>query len=138
MRQTNLKMCENLSYVVQQYIKSVRIKSFSGPNAGKYQPEKLRIRTLFTQCNMYSFLQYSNLFSFESYLQTRDSGRKCLYIKRSARLLNVVCTFFLHILDTIIVLLNYFFLFSFNLCITKGLKYFSIFFTQFKTTWESE
>ena len=36
-------------------VKSVRIRSFSGPyfpgkNAGKYGTEKLRIRTLFTQC----------------------------------------------------------------------------------------
>ena len=31
-------------------VKSVRIKSFSGLNARKYRPEKLRIRTLFKQC----------------------------------------------------------------------------------------
>ena len=30
-------------------VKSVRILSFSGPNTGKYDPEKLRIPTLFTQ-----------------------------------------------------------------------------------------
>ena len=41
---------------VSYCVKSVRIRSFSGPhfpvfspNAGKYGPEKLRIRTLFTQ-----------------------------------------------------------------------------------------
>ena len=28
------------------YVKSVRIRSFSGPNAEKYGPEKLRMRTL--------------------------------------------------------------------------------------------
>ena len=44
------------------WVKSIRIRSFSGPyfpalglsvftpNAGKYRPEKLRIKTLFTQC----------------------------------------------------------------------------------------
>ena len=31
-------------------MKSVRIRSYSGPNAGKYGPEYLRIWTLFTQC----------------------------------------------------------------------------------------
>ena len=31
-------------------MQSVRIWSFFGPNAGKYGPEKLQIRTLFTQC----------------------------------------------------------------------------------------
>ena len=30
------------------YVRSVHIRSFSGTNAGKYGPEKLRIRTLFT------------------------------------------------------------------------------------------
>ena len=30
--------------------KKSRIRSFSGPSAGKYGLEKLRIRTLFTQC----------------------------------------------------------------------------------------
>ena len=30
-------------------LKSVHIRSFSNPNVGKYGPEKLRIRTLFTQ-----------------------------------------------------------------------------------------
>ena len=30
-------------------MKSARIRSFSGPNAGKYGPEKLRMRRLFTQ-----------------------------------------------------------------------------------------
>ena len=29
-------------------VKNIRIRSFFGPNAGKYGPEKLRIRTLFT------------------------------------------------------------------------------------------
>ena len=42
-------------------VKSVCIRSFSGPhfpatvfsqNAGKYGPEKLRIRILFTQCEL--------------------------------------------------------------------------------------
>ena len=33
----------------KHFVKSVRIRSFSGPNAGKYGPENLRIRTLFTQ-----------------------------------------------------------------------------------------
>ena len=32
-----------------QCVKSVRIWSFSGPNAGKYGPEKLRLRILFTE-----------------------------------------------------------------------------------------
>ena len=35
--------------VPKNCVKSVRIRSFSGPNARKYRPEKLRIRTLFTQ-----------------------------------------------------------------------------------------
>ena len=30
-------------------VKSAHTRSFSGPNAGKYGPKKLRIRTLFTQ-----------------------------------------------------------------------------------------
>ena len=30
-------------------VKSVCIRNFSGPNVGKYGPEKLRIRTLFSQ-----------------------------------------------------------------------------------------
>ena len=33
------------------FVKSVRIRSFPGPNAGRYVPEKFRIRTLFTQCS---------------------------------------------------------------------------------------
>ena len=37
-----------LFYIIH-CVKSVRIRSFSGPNAGKYGPEKLRIRTLCTQ-----------------------------------------------------------------------------------------
>ena len=32
------------------WVKIVRIQTFSGPNAGKYKPKKLRIRILFTQC----------------------------------------------------------------------------------------
>ena len=36
-------------------VKSVRIRSFSDPNAGKYIPEKLRIRTLFTQWHIKRF-----------------------------------------------------------------------------------
>ena len=36
-------------------VKSIRIWSFSGPNAGKYGPEKLQIRTLFTQCQFLSY-----------------------------------------------------------------------------------
>ena len=36
-------------------VKSVRIRSFSGPNAGKYRLEKLRIRTLFTQWHIKRF-----------------------------------------------------------------------------------
>ena len=46
----------------QYCFKSVRIRSFSGPyfpvfspNAGKYGPKNLRIRTLFTQCNSISW-----------------------------------------------------------------------------------
>ena len=35
-------------------VKSVRIRSSSGP--GKYEPEKLRTRTLFTQLNRLDFL----------------------------------------------------------------------------------
>ena len=35
----------------KHFMKCVRIWSFSGPNAGKHGPEKLRIRTLFTQWN---------------------------------------------------------------------------------------
>ena len=38
------------------YVKSVGIRSFSGPNSGKYGPEKIRIRTLFTQCIVRSLL----------------------------------------------------------------------------------
>ena len=34
-------------------VKSVHIRGFSGPNAGKNGPEKLRIRTLFTQCDTF-------------------------------------------------------------------------------------
>ena len=34
----------------QHCVKSVHIRSFSGPNAGKYGPDKLRIRTPFPQC----------------------------------------------------------------------------------------
>ena len=47
--------------LIQHCVKRVCIRSFSGtyfpafgvniPNAGKYGPEKLRIRTLFTKCN---------------------------------------------------------------------------------------
>ena len=36
-------------------VKSIHIWSFSGPNAGKYGPEKLQIRTLFTQCQFLSY-----------------------------------------------------------------------------------
>ena len=32
-------------------MKNVRIRSFSGPDAAKYGPEKIRIRTQFTQWN---------------------------------------------------------------------------------------
>ena len=35
------------------YVKSAHIRGFSGPNAGKNGPEKLRIRTLFTQCDTF-------------------------------------------------------------------------------------
>ena len=37
------------SCVYRSCVKCVRIWSFSGPNVGKYMPEKLRIRTRFTQ-----------------------------------------------------------------------------------------
>ena len=40
-----------LLHIDCHYVKSVCIRSFSGPNAGKYGPEKLRIRTLFKQGN---------------------------------------------------------------------------------------
>ena len=46
------------SFCTYHCVKSVRIRSYSGLyfptfelNTGKYGPEKLRIRTLFTQCN---------------------------------------------------------------------------------------
>ena len=44
------KLPNGLMLVVNMHcVKSVRISSLSGPNVGKYDPEKLRIRTLFTQ-----------------------------------------------------------------------------------------
>ena len=43
-------------------LKSVHIRSFSNPNVGKYGPEKLRIRTLFTQyCIGRLFISFSPL-----------------------------------------------------------------------------
>ena len=38
-------------YIPSHCVKSVRIRSFSGPNAGKYGPENPRIRKPFTQCS---------------------------------------------------------------------------------------
>ena len=34
---------------------SVHIRSFPGPNAGTYRPEKLQIRTLYTLCLLQHF-----------------------------------------------------------------------------------
>ena len=34
-------------------VKNVPIRNFSGPNAGKYGPEKLQIRTPLTHCVSY-------------------------------------------------------------------------------------
>ena len=46
--------------------KKCPIPSFSGPKAEKYRPEKLRIRTLFTQCLLTEFINmkasYSKVF----------------------------------------------------------------------------
>ena len=42
----------NNSYVIHNHnhcIKSAHIRNFSGPNAEKYRPEKLRIQTFFRQ-----------------------------------------------------------------------------------------
>ena len=69
-------------------VKTVRIWSFSGPyflafglnterysylsvfnlNAGKYRPEKLRIRTLFTQCINQFLVKISNLFNIRFHI----------------------------------------------------------------------
>ena len=47
---------------VDYCVKSVLVRSFSGPNAGKYGPEKIRIRALLTQCTAaaktYSVVKY--------------------------------------------------------------------------------
>ena len=66
----------------KHFVKSARIRSFSGPyfpsnlsvfspNAGKYGPEKLRIRTLFTQWKVIdvNFLMYFNDVKFPKYLK---------------------------------------------------------------------
>ena len=57
-------------------IKSVLIRSFSGPYflafspiAGKYGPEKLQIRTLFTQC-----ITFLKIYSFQIRLSETESG----------------------------------------------------------------
>ena len=60
---------------------SVRIRSFSGPNAAKYGLEKLRIRTLFTQC-----ITLINI-SQEIYLH-RNFNLHCCNKPRSLSLLN--------------------------------------------------
>ena len=42
-------------------VKSVRIRSFSGPNARKYGPEKLRIQRLFTQWPLHKKVFHSTI-----------------------------------------------------------------------------
>ena len=58
-------------------VKSVRIRSFSGPNAGKYGPENLRIRTLFTQ---WLSLEHLHLAGFLKSLQV-SHATKSLVLK---------------------------------------------------------
>ena len=51
-----------------EYGEILRISWYSGPNAGKYGPEKLRIRTLFTQCT----------WRVQNYVYTELAARRCL------------------------------------------------------------
>ena len=46
----------SIQYDVSHCIESVRIRSYSGPHAGKYRPEWQRIRTLFMQCHFTHFM----------------------------------------------------------------------------------
>ena len=81
-------------------MKSVRIRSFFGPyssasalnteryipNMGKYGPENIRIRTLFTK---YMFLSNARKFSFLAALLTRTchSGKSYAIIEMCLRIL---------------------------------------------------
>ena len=47
-----IKIGKNMKCLHHHCVKSVRIRSFSGPNVRKYGPEKLRIGTLLTQGNI--------------------------------------------------------------------------------------
>ena len=51
-------------------VKSVCIRSYSGPYFPAFRPEQLRIRTLFTQCGMSS---YQKIEEFEQWRAIRAS-----------------------------------------------------------------
>ena len=48
--------CPNTEFLLVLFLNTEFLYVFS-PNAGKYGPEKLRIWTLFTQCNKETFLR---------------------------------------------------------------------------------
>ena len=50
---------ENKAY--HHCLKKVRMGSFYGPNAKRYGPENFWIRTLFTQCTLFSINQFTQL-----------------------------------------------------------------------------
>ena len=74
--------------------KSIRIQSSSGPylvvfslNAGKYGLEKLRIRTLFTQCRSLAFDYYvariarvAEVSDTELFVRNSEGRVKCVYL----------------------------------------------------------
>ena len=72
----------------QHCMKSVRIRSYSGPDAGKYGPEQLRIRTLFTHC----IFGVCDIFSAKYAFKYCDWKRKCAKFQAKGRkfLLNFV------------------------------------------------
>ena len=64
-------------------VKSVRILSYSGPNAGKYGLEKLRIRTLFTQCSLVNNIHGSRKCEIFSLKQKSKSNTSSYQQKKS-------------------------------------------------------
>ena len=114
------------------YRVSLRIQS----KCGKIQSRKIPYTCNF-QAVQY-FLKYFNLLLSEGKLKKLAiQDVNILYIRRSARFLNVVCTFFFAYFWYHHCTTDLPFVFLLNLCITKGLKYFLIFLTQCKTIWES-